>query len=94
MDVPLKWLAQYVDWEMTVEELAHRLSMAGAEVEAIKRSGSEWEHVVVGRVAAVEQHPNADRLLTSGQTSRCRWFAARRTWPRVRRLPSRRSART
>lgn len=62
MDVPLKWLAQYVDWDMSVEELAHRLSMAGAEVEAIKRSGSEWEHVVVARVAAVDQHPNADRL--------------------------------
>ena len=62
MDVPLKWLAQYVDWNISVEELAHRLSMAGAEVESIKRSGGEWEHVVVGRVAAVEQHPNADRL--------------------------------
>ncbi len=62
MDVPLKWLAQYVDWDMSVEELAHRLSMAGAEVEAIKRSGGEWEQVVVGRVAAVDQHPNADRL--------------------------------
>lgn len=62
MDVPLKWLAQYVDWDMSVEELAHRLSMAGAEVEAIKRSGGAWEQVVVGRVAAVDQHPNADRL--------------------------------
>ena len=62
MDVPLKWLAEYVDWDLSVEELAHRLSMAGAEVESIKRSGSDWEHVVIGRVAAVEQHPNADRL--------------------------------
>ena len=62
MDVPLKWLAQYVDWDLSVEELAHRLSMAGAEVEGIKRSGGEWEHVVVGRVAAVDRHPNADRL--------------------------------
>ncbi len=62
MDVPLKWLAEYVDWDLSVEELAHRLSMAGAEVESIKRSGGNWEHVVVGRVAAVEQHPNADRL--------------------------------
>ena len=62
MDVPLKWLAQYVDWSMSVEELAHRLSMAGAEVESIKRSGGEWDQVVVGRVAAIEQHPNADRL--------------------------------
>ena len=62
MDVPLKWLAQYVDWDMSVEELAHRLSMAGAEVEAITRSGEAWEHVVIGRVAAVDRHPNADRL--------------------------------
>ncbi len=62
MDVPLRWLAQYVDWDLSVEELAHRLSMAGAEVEAIKRSGADWEHVVVGRVAAVDAHPNADRL--------------------------------
>ena len=62
MDVPLKWLAEYVDWDLSVEELAHRLSMAGAEVESIKRSGGDWEQVVVGRVAAVEQHPNADRL--------------------------------
>lgn len=62
MDVPLKWLARYVDWNLPVEELAHRLSMAGAEVESIKRSGGEWDQVVVGRVSAVEQHPNADRL--------------------------------
>ena len=62
MDVPLKWLAQYVDWDLSVEELAHRLSMAGAEVETIKRSGGEWDLVVVGQVAAVEPHPNADRL--------------------------------
>ncbi len=62
MDVPLKWLARYVDWKLSVDELAHRLSMAGAEVESIKRSGGDWAQVVVGRVAAVEPHPNADRL--------------------------------
>ncbi|MYA00326.1 MAG: phenylalanine--tRNA ligase subunit beta [Chloroflexi bacterium] len=62
MDVPLKWLARYVDWNLSVEELAHRLSMAGAEVESIRRSGADWDQVVVARVAAVEQHPNADRL--------------------------------
>ena len=62
MEVPLKWLAQYVDWDMSVEELAHRLSMAGAEVEAVKRSGGDWDQVVVGRVGAIDQHPNADRL--------------------------------
>ena len=62
MDVPLSWLARYVDWDLPVEELAHRLSMAGAEVESIRRSGGDWEQVVVGRVAAVAPHPDADRL--------------------------------
>ena len=62
MDVPLKWLAEYVDWDLPVDVLAHRLSMAGAEVESITRSGGDWDQVVVGRVDAVEPHPNADRL--------------------------------
>ncbi len=62
MDVPLKWLARYIDWDLPVEELAHRLSMAGAEVESIRRVGGDWEQVVVGRVDAVVPHPNADQL--------------------------------
>ena len=62
MKVPLGWLERYVDLQVGVEELAHRLSMAGAEVEAIERSAGDWEHVVVGRVAQVSQHPDADRL--------------------------------
>ena len=63
MDVPLKWLAQYVDWDWSVDDLAHRLSMAGAEVESINHSGGDWDQVVIGRVRSVTQHPNADRLL-------------------------------
>ena len=39
MDVPLKWLARYVDWNISVEELAHRLSMAprGSRINQTKR---------------------------------------------------------
>ena len=62
MKIPLSWLSRYVEITLPVEELAHRLSMAGAEVEGIERSGDGWEHVFVGRVLAVEPHPNADRL--------------------------------
>ena len=63
MKVPLSWLADYVDITLAVEELAHRLSMAGAEVEAIERSGADWgDRVRVGLVTALEPHPNADRL--------------------------------
>ena len=62
MKIPLSWLSRYVEITLPVEELAQRLSMAGAEVERIERSGDGWEQVFVGRVLAVEPHPNADRL--------------------------------
>ncbi len=62
MRVPLDWLAEYVELRLPPEQLAHRLSMAGAEVESIERSGGDWEQIVVGRVIEVAPHPNADRL--------------------------------
>lgn len=62
MRVPLDWLAEYVELRLPPEQLAHRLSMAGAEVESIERSGGDWEQIVVGRVLEVAPHPNADRL--------------------------------
>ncbi|HEX2186038.1 MAG TPA: phenylalanine--tRNA ligase subunit beta, partial [Chloroflexota bacterium] len=62
MRVSLKWLKDYVELTLPAEELARRLTMAGIEVEAIHYLGGTWEHVWVGRVAAIEPHPNADRL--------------------------------
>ena len=62
MKVPLRWLAEYVNLSLPAEELAHRLTMAGVEVEAIERLGGDWQNVVVGRVQALAPHPNADRL--------------------------------
>jgi phenylalanyl-tRNA synthetase beta chain len=61
MKVPLSWLKDYVDITLPPEELAHRLTMAGTEVEKIERT-AEWDNVVVGHVRAVKPHPNADRL--------------------------------
>ena len=62
MRVPLSWLKEYVDVDLPVEELAHRLTMAGLEVGEIERIGAGWTGCSVGRVLAVEPHPNADRL--------------------------------
>ena len=64
MRVSLKWLADYVDVALPPEELAHRLTMAGLEVETIDRIGGDWDDklITVGLVTAVEPHPNADRL--------------------------------
>ena len=61
MKVPLSWLREYVDLDLAVEELAHRLTMAGVEVGDILRVGG-WEHCFVGQVLSVRAHPQADRL--------------------------------
>ena len=39
MLVPLSWLKEYVDLTLPVQKLADRLSLAGMEVEEIKRAG-------------------------------------------------------
>ena len=62
MRVPLKWLRDYVDIAVAPEELAHRLTMAGIEVEEIVRVGADWQNVYVGQVRELKPHPNADRL--------------------------------
>ena len=61
MRVPLSWLREYVDLDLPVEELAHRLTMAGVEVGEIIRVGG-WEHCFVGQVLSIRAHPQADRL--------------------------------
>jgi phenylalanyl-tRNA synthetase beta chain len=61
MKVPLSWLKDYVDITVSPEEVAHRLTMAGTEVEKIERT-ADWDNVVVGHVKSVQPHPNADRL--------------------------------
>ncbi|MDE2801936.1 MAG: phenylalanine--tRNA ligase subunit beta [Chloroflexota bacterium] len=61
MNVPLSWLRAYVDVDMPVEQLAHRLTMAGIEVGGVERIGG-WNECYVGHVLDVGPHPNADRL--------------------------------
>ena len=62
MRVPLSWLAEYVPLRMPPAELAHRLTMAGLETTYDPGPGGGWANVVVGNVADVRPHPNADRL--------------------------------
>ena len=62
MRVPLDWLREYVTFDLAPRELADRLTMGGMEVSAIEVAGADWSDVVVGRVLAVERHPNADTL--------------------------------
>jgi phenylalanyl-tRNA synthetase beta chain len=61
--VPLSWLKEHADAHGSVDEIARQLHMSGTEVARIERQGGGWEHVWVGRIAKLEKHPNADKLL-------------------------------
>ena len=67
MKVPVAWLRDYVPVEMPLKELATRLSIATAEVEAVNPAPVPDENgnlglFRIGRVLEAEKHPNADRL--------------------------------
>lgn len=80
MKIPISWLKDFVNLDgISIEELAHMLTMAGLEVEEIqyvglplptglqvsKLSGLAWdrEKIVVGEIREVWPLPNADRLV-------------------------------
>ncbi len=62
MKVSLNWLETFVPIDLAPDELAAALTMAGLEVEAVSDRFEYLKSVRVGRVAAVKDHPNADRL--------------------------------
>ncbi|MFL5669151.1 MAG: YtpR family tRNA-binding protein, partial [Chloroflexota bacterium] len=62
MKAPLSWLREFVDVDLTPEQIAERLTLLGMEVKGILRWGDDWHDVVVGELLSVERHPRADRL--------------------------------
>ena len=60
--VPLSWLKEYADARGSVDEIARQLHLSGTEIDRVERPGGGWDHVWVGRIAALEKHPNADKL--------------------------------
>ena len=56
------WLRTYVNPSLTSEALAHALTMAGLEVEALEPVAPPFDKVVVGEVISLVKHPDADRL--------------------------------
>jgi phenylalanyl-tRNA synthetase beta chain len=62
MKAPISWLKDYVDINISTEELAEKLTLAGNEVSGISSTTPAWEGIVVAEVLAIEPHPNADRL--------------------------------
>ena len=62
MNVTLNWLKEYTSIDLAPEALAHRLTMAGLEVDALEKLGEGLDSVIVARLVEVKPHPDADRL--------------------------------
>jgi phenylalanyl-tRNA synthetase beta chain len=65
MKVSYNWLKQYIDFEWSPQDLAHRLTMAGLEVEGVERYDLHpggLAGVVTGEVMTCAKHPGADKL--------------------------------
>lgn len=62
MKVSYNWLKEFVDFDLSVDELSHLLTMLGLEVDTIERTGEGLDDVIVALVEERAQHPNADKL--------------------------------
>lgn len=62
MKVTYNWLKEFVDFDLSPDELAEVLTMLGLEVEAMEKQGCGMDDVVVATVEEKRQHPNADKL--------------------------------
>jgi phenylalanyl-tRNA synthetase beta chain len=62
MKIAESWLREWVNPDLDIESLAHRLTMAGHEVDGMETEGEGLDGVVIAEVLEVGKHPNADRL--------------------------------
>lgn len=62
MKISEQWLAEWVPAGLDTQTLAHRLTMAGLEVDGIEPAAPAFSYVVVGEIIDCAPHPDADKL--------------------------------
>ncbi len=62
MKLPLSWLKDYVDIDVSVEELEAKLFSCGFEVEEKICFGEKIDKIVTAKILEISKHPNADKL--------------------------------
>ncbi len=62
MQFPESWLRNLVNPALDTAQLAHQVTMAGLEVEALAPAAPPFNNVVVAEILMAEKHPDADRL--------------------------------
>ena len=63
MKIPVSWIKEYIDYNISNQKIAELLTMAGTEVSEIIKFGNEWDsNITIGEIKKIDKHPNADRL--------------------------------
>lgn len=76
MKILYSWLKDFIDLDLTPEELTQKLTDLGIEVAGVEVTGADFEGVQVARIIEIEDHPNSDHLhlvtldLGEGKTQR------------------------
>lgn len=65
MNVPMKWLNDYVDIECDIIEYIDAMTMSGSKVEGYEKLGEDIQNVVVGKILEINSHPDADKLVVT-----------------------------
>lgn len=56
------WLREWVNPAISSDDLAHQITMAGLEVDAVEPVAGEFTGVLIGEVVECGPHPDADKL--------------------------------
>ncbi len=62
MKLPMEWAREFAPFEAGPAEFAERMTMTGSKVETYEREADAMKNVVIGRVEALEHHPDAETL--------------------------------
>lgn len=76
MKILYSWLKDFIDIDLSAEELAQKFTELGIEVASVEKKGADFEGVIVAQITHIEDHPNSDHLhlvdlaLAEGKTQR------------------------
>ncbi|HAK58741.1 MAG TPA: phenylalanine--tRNA ligase subunit beta [Lachnospiraceae bacterium] len=64
MNTPLSWIRAYVpELDCTEREYMDAMTMSGTKVEGYEKFDADLDKIIVGRIAKIEKHPDADKLV-------------------------------
>lgn len=64
MNTSLSWLKVYVpDLDVTAQEFTDAMTLSGSKVEGFEKMDADLENIIIGQIAKIERHPDADKLI-------------------------------